>query len=154
MFDETDRIGPNEARDALVSIQGMAGAGRRRAIPPRWFGAAIALICGALVVAVTSMSSIYVVPLIAALALVFEYQRRSVGASLRAFPSNAAGIAALICLVVLFLLLVVGGRVLRDMFGLAWAPLATGAALAIVVFMLSVSERRAKLAKIGAENGE
>ncbi len=40
------------------------------------------------------------------------------------------------------------------MFGFAWAPLASGAALAIVVFILSVSDRREMLAKIGAERGE
>lgn len=154
LTDETDRIEPNEAREALDSIQEMERTGLRRAIPPRWFGATIAPISGALVAVVTAKASVVSALLIAALALVFEYQRRNGGASPRAFPSNAAGIAAVICLIGLFFLLVVGGRAFRDMFGFAWAPLASGAALAIVVFILSVSDRREMLAKIGAERGE
>lgn len=149
MTDGKDRIGPGDAREALDAIQRTEHAGLRRAIPPRWFGATVALIVGGIFVSAATGSSTYTVLLVLALAMVLVFQRDKAGASPKALPSSAIGILALIGLMIFFLLLVAGARVLSDIYGMAWAPLAGGAAVAAIVYILSVSERRSYLAKIG-----
>ena len=154
MTEKEDQIGPDEAREALETIEETEKAGLRRAIPPRWFGVAIALTVGALIAAAAAGLSTYVGLLVIALAGIMEFQRRKAGASLKAFPSNAAGILAFIGLLAFSLLLLIGLKVLTERFDIAWAPLAGGAFLATVIYILSVLNRRQLLARIDAEKGE
>ena len=49
MTNEKHSVDSSEARKALDTIQQMKRAAMRRAIPPRWFGALIALLAGILV---------------------------------------------------------------------------------------------------------
>jgi hypothetical protein len=152
MTKTTDKVDANEAQQMLDSIQKMEGAGLQHAMPPRWFGITIALLVGALIFVVGSGLSQYTVLVICLMALVMAYQHRKAGAAPKAVPANKIGIAAMIGLVLLFLFLVAVGRAGMEMFNLAWAPLATGAVAAIVVFALSVSERREYFAKINGED--
>ena len=49
MTQQKNRNGSDDARDALDAVQEAGRAGLARALPPRWFGAVIAAITGALV---------------------------------------------------------------------------------------------------------
>ena len=48
MINEEETLTPDEARAALDSVAKIEGAGWRRAIPERWFGAGIATLIGSL----------------------------------------------------------------------------------------------------------
>ena len=88
MTDREDEIGSDEAREALAAIRETEHAGLRRAIPPRWYGAVMALIMGALIASAAAGFPTYAGLLVIALALVKESQRRRAGVSLKAFPLN------------------------------------------------------------------
>lgn len=160
MSNDTTRPEPEEAREALASVDEAKRAGLRRGIPPRWFGAAIALIAGALVATPALENwqggpnrSLVTVLLIVAMALVISrYQEQA-----RAWPTEFPGgrwktLAMLVSAVAAFFFLLIGGIVLRDASDLWWGPVFTGAIGAVIVFFLFESERRDYLARSTAED--
>ena len=48
MIDDIDNVSPDEAQEALESVVKMEGAGWRRAVPGRWFGAGVAVLIASL----------------------------------------------------------------------------------------------------------
>ena len=70
------------------------------------------------------------------------YLQRKTGGSPKVLPSNKKGVLALVGLLLLALALLAGARGLRDMYDLTWTPLAAGVIIAIIVYILSLSERR------------
>ena len=74
MTDKQDHTQSSEAQQALDSIQKMEQAALRRVIPPRWFGATIALLTGSLVTLSAANLREYHVFIILAMALVISYQ--------------------------------------------------------------------------------
>ena len=153
MTDNKDRNEPGNVQGALDSIQEMKRAALWRAMPPRRFGAIIALLAGALVALSVAGLREYHVYIIILMALVIVYQSQKTGVSVRQFPSKLTGIA-LIILIPLFFLLIVVAQTLSDRLGYVWASLSAGVVLAIAVYTLSVFERRRHLNRVGAEKGE
>lgn len=142
MTNEKNEIGADEAQEALDAIGQAERAGLSRAMPPRWFGAIIALITGGLVASATVGNTGYVGLLLCGLVIVMGVRERKAGASPKSMPSTKVGYLALFGLMVFFLLLVGASRILLEGFGLMWAPLAGGALMAAIVYGLSLSERR------------
>jgi hypothetical protein len=153
MTGHKDRNEPGDVQGALDSIQEMKRAALWRAMPPRWFGAIIALLAGALVALSVAGLREYHVYIIILMAFVLLYQSQKTGVSVRQFPSKLTGIA-LIILIPLFFLLIVVAQTLSDRLGYVWASLSAGVVLAIAVYTLSVFERRRHLTRVGAEKGE
>jgi len=154
MTDRDNEIKPGEAQQALDAIKEAERAGLSRTIPPRWFGPVLALSVGALLaMTAAGTTELIVFPLIA-IGGAITYRSRKAGAQPAETPTGAKGIFALIALAVFGLSLIAGLRVLREMYGITWAPLAGGAVMAIVIYILSIYERRAHIAKIDTDPSE
>lgn len=152
MVTERNQIKLSEEQEALNSVQEMENAARRQAIPPRWFGAIIALLCGGLVTLSAAGLNTYSVYLIIMMTLVIVYQSQKATLSIRPFSSKVAGIAVISGFVALFFVLIIAAQAVEYNFGFVWSPLAAGAIFAIAVYMLTVSERHEHESKIGKEN--
>ena len=146
----TGNIGPEEAKQALKAVQQAEGAGLDQAMPTRWFGAAIALTVGSMMTASAWGKTELIGVSLAVLAGVLAAQKSKQGAVLRAGPNGVKGIIALIVLAVFAMALIAGARVLNQAHGYGWAPVAGGALMAIVVYLISLSERRDYAARIKA----
>lgn len=153
MSNNKDRTDPSEVRGALDSIQKMERAALWRAMPPRWFGAIIALLAGTLVALSAADLREYHVYIILLMACVISYQSQKTRVSVRQFPLKRIGIALMV-LLPLFFLLIVAAQASTDIIGPVWAPLFAGIVLAMTMYMLSIFERRWYLAKIGTEKSE
>ena len=143
----------DDAREALDSIQSMEKAALWRAIPPRWFGASMALLAGALVALSAADHRefhVYVILLMSA-AMVYRFQKT--GVSVRRFPTSVAGIA-IIVLAPLFFGLIVAAQTYSEALGTVGASLVAGIVLAIAVYSLSIFERSWYIAKIGSGTGK
>ncbi|HCQ03091.1 MAG TPA: hypothetical protein DIT99_21455, partial [Candidatus Latescibacteria bacterium] len=79
MTDNKDRNEPGDVQGALDSIQEMKQAALWRAMPPRWFGAIIALLAGALVALSVADLREYHVYIIILMALVLLFQSKKSG---------------------------------------------------------------------------
>jgi len=143
----------DDAREALDSIQAMEKAALWRAIPPRWFGAGMALLAGALVALSAADHREYHVYVILLMSAVLVYRSQKTGVSVRQFPTRVAGIA-IIVLTPLFFGLIVAAQTFSEAIGTVGAPLAAGMVLAIAVYSLSLFERRWYIARIGSGFGE
>jgi hypothetical protein len=143
----------DDAREALDSIQAMGKAALWRAIPPRWFGASMALLAGALVALSAADHREYHVYVILLMSAVLVYRSQKTGVSVRQFPTRVAGIAVIV-LTPLFFGLIVAAQMVSGAIGTVGAPLAAGIVLAIAVYSLSIFERRWHIARIGSGNGE
>jgi hypothetical protein len=146
----TEDIGPEEAKQALKVVQQAESAGLNQAMPTRWFGAVIALTVGSMVTVSASGKTELIVVSLAVLAGVFAAQKRKQGAVIKAGPNDAKGIFALIGLAVVAMALIAGAKNLNQAHGYGWAPVAGGALMAIVVYLISLSEHRDYAAKIKA----
>ena len=153
MTGNKDRNEPGDVQGALDSIQEMKRAALWRAMPPRWFGAIISLLAGALVALSVAGFREYHVYIIILMALVILYQSQKTGVSVRQFPSKLTAIALIIPIPLFFLLIVVA-QTLSDRLGYVWASLSAGVVLAFSVYTLSMFERRRHLTRISAEKGE
>ena len=74
MTNEKHGAASSEAHKALDTIQQMKRAAMRRAIPPRWFGALIALLAGSLVSLAAADLRQYTVFIILLMVFVISYQ--------------------------------------------------------------------------------
>ena len=153
MTNQKDRTELSKVQGALDSIQEMERAALWRAIPPRWFGAAMGLLAGAMVALSVADLRGYHVYIILLMAGVMLYQAQKTGVSARRFPSRLT-VIALSILIPLFFLLIVVAQALTDVLGFVWASLSAGVVLAITVYTLSLFERRWHLTRISAEKSE
>ena len=152
MTRETSTIGPDEALEALASIQVAEKAGLSRSIPPLWFGIAMSLIAGGLLAAGAAGETTLVPIFIAAMVGAIAFRRHKTGIEPRTFPSRKISIIAISALIVFAIGLMFAARVLVEMRSLEWAPLAAGGVLALLVFGLAVSERRTHMAAIRSDD--
>ena len=152
MVTERNQVKVSEEQEALNSVQEMENAARRQAIPPRWFGAIIALLSGGLVALSAAGLNTYSVYLIIMMTLVIVYQSQKATVSIRAFSSKVASVAVIIGTVALFFVLIIAAQAVEYNTGFAWTPLAAGAIFAVVIYMLTVSERHEHESKISKEN--
>ena len=131
----------SEAHKALNTIQQMKRAAMRRATPPRWFGALIALLAGSLVSLSAADLRQYTVFIILLMVFVISYQSQKTGVAAKTFPVKTA-VVGLIILVPLFFLLIIAAQLLQESLGHVSAALLCGGIFSIMVYLLSLFERR------------
>ena len=155
MINENENMTPGEARDALDSAAKMEGAGWRRAVPERWFGAGIATLIGSLF-AVYALEDPYpyiVFPIIG-IAVLIASSRETVGAYGRDFPDAKANKWPLVLFMAVLLVVFFGSIVIRRTYDAAWVSVIAGILVGLIVFVASERERRAYLAKAGGDQQE
>ena len=152
MTNEKHSAASSEAHKALDTIQQMERTAMRRATPPRWFGALIALLAGSLVSLSAADLRQYTVFIILLMVLVISYQRQKTGVSAKTFPVKTA-ILGLIILVPLFFLLIIAAQLLQESLGHVLASLLCGGIFSVIVYFLSLFERR-WYDKINVEKGQ
>jgi len=156
MTDETNYVGPDEARAALAAVAEVERAGRIRSARPRWFGVVMAFLLGGLVATPALADAeglvskeLATIVLILGFALVVAGQRQRADAWPQDFPGgNGQTALALTITIGLSLALYAIGIVLRDAADLWWGPLASGVVAVALVFLLVNRERRSMLAPI------
>ena len=141
MTNEKHSAASSEAHKALDTIQQMKRAAMRRATPPRWFGALIALLAGSLVSLSAADLRQYTVFIILSIVLVISYQRQKTGVSAKTFPVKTM-VLGLIILVPLFFLLIIAAQLLQERLGYVSASLLCGGIFSVIVYLLSLFERR------------
>ena len=152
MTNEKHSAASSEAHKALDTIQQMKRAAMRRATPPRWFGALIALLAGSLVSLSAADLRQYTVFIILLMVFVISYQSQKTGVSAKTFPVKTA-ILGLIILVPLFFLLIIAAQLLQESLGHVSASLLCGGIFSVIVYLLSLFERR-WYDKINVEKGQ
>ena len=140
MTNEKHSVDSNEARKALDTIQQMERMAMRRATPPRWFGALIALLAGSLVSLSAADLRQYTVFIILLMVLVISYQRQKTGVSAKTSPVKTM-VLGLIILVPLFFLLIITAQLLQESLGHVSASLLCGGIFSVIVYLLSLVER-------------
>ena len=125
MTNEKHSAASSEAHKALDTIQQMKRAAMRRATPPRWFGALIALLAGSLVSLSAADLRQYTVFIILLMVFVISYQSQKTGVSAKTFPVKTA-VVGLIILVPLFFLLILAAHLLQEILGHVSASLLCG----------------------------
>jgi len=141
MTNEKHSAASSEAHKALDTIQQMKRAAMRRATPPRWFGALIALLAGSLMSLSAADLRQYTVFIILLMVLVISYQSQKTGVSAKTFPVKTA-VVGLIILVPLFFLLIIAAQLLQESLGHVSASLLCGGIFSVLVYSLSLFERR------------
>ena len=141
MTNEKHSAASSEAHKALDTIQQMKRAAMRRATPPRWFGALIALLAGSLVSLSAADLRQYTVFIILLMVFVISYQSQKTGVSAKTFPVKTA-VVGLIILVPLFFLLIIAAQLLEESLGHVSASLLCGGIFSVIVYLLSLLERR------------
>jgi hypothetical protein len=141
---DDDSIRPDEAQDALNTIQKMKAAGRKRGVPPRWYGIGIALIVtiGFALYAQQDPGDFPGLFIALGVALFAASSRDKIGAMGRAVPDTRAAMWGLFGVSVFLMALFFGGIYFRRAYDLAWIPVATGLIAGMTLFLLSESERR------------
>jgi hypothetical protein len=125
---------PDEAKDALASVETMQNAALRRGLYPRWFSAAVASWAGALGVSSGVGSPLFLPILLLGVLAVFLVRRRT-GAPIREIRSRGE-FWVVMALGLGVGIVFVAGATGRD-FGLAWAPYAAGALVTAAIFVIS-----------------
>jgi len=154
MTDSENKIDVDETREVLASVEKAESYGLSHTLPPRWFGVAIALINGGLVAVAAAGKTTLVALLIAALAGVIASRQRNMKAYPTQGPKNAVGVLAAIGLIAFGIALIFGAKLLVEIYAFTFAPLASGAVMATVIYLLSISERREYLRKIKTGSAE
>ncbi len=143
-----DKVSPDEAQQALESVVKMEGAGWRRAVPDRCFGAGVA----ALIASLFALYALedpypYIVFPIVGMAVFITAAREKSGAYGRDFPSTKVNVWVFVLFVAAMLIVFFGSIVIRRMYDAAWVSLVAGLLVGVIVFLISESERRAYLAR-------
>jgi hypothetical protein len=116
---------PVEAREALAAAQAAADAGFRRAIYPRWVAMATSAWAGLLTFLILSESEWTVLVALIGIGLLLWRNHRA-GATPREIGSRL-DLALVVLLVLLLFGFIIGGALLAQRFGWAWAPAVIGA---------------------------
>lgn len=154
MTNEKENLTPDEAREALDSVAKMEGAGWRRAVPERWFGAGIATLIGSMF-AVYALQDPYpyiVFPIIG-FAVLIASGREKVGAYGRVFPDGKSNKWMLALFAAVLLVVFFGSIFIRRTYDAPWVSVITGLLVGLTVFLASEHERRAYIAKAGGGQG-
>jgi len=149
-MNENENLSADEAREALESVTKMESAGWRRAVPKRWFGAAMATLIGSMfgVYALQDPYPYIVFPIIG-IALLIASSRETVGAYGRDFPDSKANKWMLVLFAAILLVVFFGSIFIRRTYDAAWVSVVTGLLVGLTVFLASEHERRAYIAKAG-----
>jgi len=154
MIDDIDNVSPDEAQEALESVVKMEGAGWRRALPDRWFGAGVAVLIGSLFALYALQDPYpYIVFPIIGLALFITTAREKSGAYGQDFPGST-NVWAMVLFIAVLLIVFFGSIFIRRAFDLAWVPLVAGLLVGLMVFLAAESERRAYLTRTDQEEAQ
>jgi hypothetical protein len=137
-------VGPDQAQEALNSIEKMNVAGRRRGAAPRWYGIGISIIITVGFALYAEQDPGNLPGLFIALGIVLfgASSRDKIGAMGRAIPDTRSAMWGLIGVSALLIVLFFGGIYFRRAYDLSWIPVATGLIAGTIIFLLSESERR------------
>jgi hypothetical protein len=150
MSNEIENISADDAQKALESVGRMEGAGWRRAVPDRWFGAGVAALIGSQFALYALQDPYpYIIFPILGLAIFITTAREKSGAYGRDFPSSKRNVWAMAVFIVVLVVVFFGSIFIRRTFDAAWVSIAAGLMVALVVYLASENERRAYLAKTG-----
>ena len=150
MINEDETLTPEEARAALDSVAKIEGAGWRRAIPERWFGAGIATLMASMF-AVYALQDPYpyiVFPIIG-IAVLIASGREKAGAYGRDFPDGKSNNWMLALFAAVLLVVFFGSIFIRRTYDAPWVSVISGLLVGLFVFLASERERRAYIAKAG-----
>lgn len=144
-----NNVKPDEAQDALDSVEKLTTSGFRRAMPPRWYGVGISLIVavGFALYALDDPGNSPALFLVLGIALFVGFSRERINVFGKELPNTTVGIWAIVGICAFLLTLFFGGIIVRRAYDIAWAPLVTGLVAGITIFLLSESERRFYLKK-------
>lgn len=156
MTDETapNRVGAQEAREALKSVSEMRAAAVRWGVPPRWLGALIAALIASIFAAMAADDNQVVIGFWGVLlAVTAAVKRRRLGLlarnmRLRMTPLLVAG---QLTAVAAFVGVVVAAQWFGLRYGLRWAPLVGGLGGGLVFYGLFEFKRRMIRRSIEAE---
>jgi len=155
MTNRVERPTPHEAAAALDSIEHMTGVALRRGLHSRWFAASVSLWGGATAVATAydgPAASLMISALLAGGSLGLALWRRRIVARVRNVHGMVGAVSAAAVAAGVLVIGLAGARAF-EVYGLPWAPFASGGMVASVLFMaLEVLRRatRAKLASVDA----
>jgi hypothetical protein len=152
MTDPVERPAPHEAAAALDSIELMTRVALRRGLHSRGFAASVSMWGGAIAVATTYDGPVatraIAVLLIGGLLGLGLWRRRLV-ARVRDVHGPVGTVAAAAAMLGMLAIGLLGARAF-EIYGLTWAPFASGGVVAATLFMLLEVLRRAALAKLAA----
>jgi len=139
MTDERNSIDAHEAREALGSVEEMKQAAVRRGLPPRWLGALISALLGALFAGQASDEAQWVgVAVFGVFMLMALVRRRQLLVMIRSIrlkitPTLLAGQLTALTLI---LGLIVAGRNAEVTYGISWASVVVGPLISTVFYAL------------------
>ena len=149
-----ENITSEDAQQALNVVMKMERASLQQSIPPTWFGIVMAFVVGILVFTIAAaLRDYYVFPIIA-IPLTLVVRSKKTQALPKTASMGITGVVAMLSLVVIFIVLIVGGRLFMEIYELTWAPIVAGIIAAIVVYLLSIAERNHYLKRINGESEE
>ena len=142
----------DQHNETLSDVKKSEAAALKAALPQKWFGFAMAIIIGALVATNGSEFHQYSGYLIIGLGLVIAIHHQQTGATPLTFSNNKTSISALLLVILFFLLIIAIVRYTSSQLGMTWTPYLGGGFVAIIVYLLSIRERKKYIDKIkGAE---
>ena len=150
-----EQTSKEEASEALEIVSNMQRAGNRRAVPRRWFGAAVASLIACLFALYALRDPYpYIVFPILGFAILITASRETAGAYGRDFSGSKASILTLTVFAIAMVSLFFGAIYIRRAYDLSWVSLAAGLIAGLVVFGLSEAERRSYLTRAERRNTE
>jgi len=150
-IENNENITTEDANQALNVVMKMERTGLQQSLPPTWFGLVMAFAIGLLVLIIAAaLRDYYVFPIIA-IPLILAIRAKKTQALPKTEPMGIRGIIAMFSLIVLFLALIVGGRLFLEIYQITWAPLVAGIIAALVVYLLSIAERNHYIKRINGE---
>ena len=150
MSEHLNQAQTEDAQQALDSIEQMEKAAYRRASPPSWFGIAIAALTGSLVTLAVADMRQFQVLIILGIGLTISYQGQKSGVSIKTYPLKLFVIAIMLLLPLYFGMIILG-QLLVPALDQTLAAILAGMIFAVVVYSLSVVERRLYLSKTASE---
>ena len=137
-----DSTNPAASKAALDLARSAERTSLKQTIPPVWFGIVISIIVGGLVAAVTAGTTELVAVALAALAGAISARRRNQPAYASDMPKGPTQIMALLGLIGIAFAIITGAKLLGETYAITWAPAISGTAMAVLVYGLSILERR------------
>jgi len=141
MESDKEQIKNSEAKAALDSVEKTKKSSLKRALPPHWYNAVLAVLAGTLVFLAVMNHREYQVLIILLMGIVIAYQIQSSGISTKPVSIKHV-VMAILCLVPLYFLLVIAGQYLTPILGDLLGAFLAGTLLAAFVYLLAMAERK------------
>jgi hypothetical protein len=156
MEEKKNYIEPNEAQEAIDSINKMKDASLKRVTPiPRSLGAILSIFIGthiALLGAGIRDYNTIIILLILIMAIAIISKSHSGGVMERTVISTRTIIIAVFCIIPTYFLTIIAGQYLKSRFGFDWAPYMIGGLVIVGFYSLIESARHLYYSKFGKDN--